>query len=166
MIRERNYLIEKLKEAGIKSTIHTSMKKLKLSGETHLGAVLHNGDRFERVRSKKTFTDDTGEKMARITYLLRESSFNIVISDADDLKCETILNRFLKAVGVGLEIDGNWVDIELGEAEWVEKDDSVLKANIAVQMEVTFKNMRIFEDVPVRRLQVGDIKAGGLEYGA
>ena len=41
MIQERDYLAAKLKEAGVKSAIYTNMKKLRMAGETHLGAVLH-----------------------------------------------------------------------------------------------------------------------------
>lgn len=166
MIKERDYLIDKLRAAGIKSTVHTSMKKLKLSGETHLGAVLHNGDTFERARSCRTYLDGSGHKKTRVTYLLRTSSFNVVISDSDDIKCEQILNRFLTGIGEGLVIDGNWIDIELGEAEWVEKDDSVLKAKIAVQIEIIFRKVRLYEDVDVKQLQIGEIGTGGEEHGS
>lgn len=165
MIKERNYLIENLRSAGIKSTVHTSMKKLKLSGETHLGAVLHNGDTFERIRTCRTYLDESGNKKARVTHLLRASSFNVVISDSDDEKCEQILNRFLIGIGDGLVIDGNWIDIEIGEAEWVEKDDSVLKAKIAVQVEIIFRKVRVYEDVDVKQIQIGKIGTGGKEHG-
>lgn len=160
MIREREYLIEKLKEAGIKSQVYTSMKKLKMAGEMHLGAILHNGDTFERTRKKRIFIAGTGEKMCRTTYLLRNSSFSVVISDPDELKCEEILNTFLDLIGKGLYVDENWIEIELGEADWVEKDDSILKAKIAVQIELTFRGIRTYKDEPVKDMTVGRI--GGL----
>lgn len=160
MIREREYLIKKLKEAGIKSQVYTSMKKLKMAGEMHLGAILHNGDTFERTRKKRIFFSDTGEKMCRTTYLLRNSSFNVVISDPDELKCEEILNTFLDLIGKGLYVDDNWVEIEIGEADWVEKDDSILKAKIAVQIELTFQGIRTYKDESVKNMNIG--KIGGL----
>ena len=38
MKKEKDYLIAKLKESGIKSQVYTTMKKLKQANESHLGA--------------------------------------------------------------------------------------------------------------------------------
>ena len=42
MYREKEYLIEKLKEAGINARIHESMKSLKSSGEIRTSAVIRH----------------------------------------------------------------------------------------------------------------------------
>ena len=157
MIQERDYLAAKLKEAGVKSAIYTSMKKLRMTSETHLGAVLHNGDTFERRNSRKRYEDGTGKKMVRVTRIFRTSSFNVVISDAEAARCEEIFKKFLLCIGDGVYVDGNWVDLEIGKAEWIEKDDSVLKANIAVQVEILFKHQRLYEDIPVKQVNLRDI---------
>ena len=38
----------------------------------------------------------------------------------------------------GIYIDGNFVPIEIEGADWVDKDDSLLKAQVAVQVMITF----------------------------
>ena len=134
-----------------------NMKKLRMAGETHLGAVLHNGDMFERRNSRKRYEDETGKRMVRVTRIFRTSSFNVVISDAEAARCEEIFKKFLLCIGDGVYVDGNWVDLEIGKAEWIEKDDSVLKANIAVQVEILFKHQRLYEDIPVKQVNLRDI---------
>ena len=52
---------------------------------------------------------------------------------------------------------GTGIDLEIGKAEWIEKDDSVLKANIAVQVEILFKHQRLYEDIPVKQVNLRDI---------
>lgn len=54
MKKEKDYLIAKLKESGIKSQVYTTMKKLKQANESHLGAVLRNGETLARSGSKET----------------------------------------------------------------------------------------------------------------
>ena len=57
MKKEKDYLIAKLKESGIKSQVYTTMKKLKQANESHLGAVLRNGETLARSGSKRNFVD-------------------------------------------------------------------------------------------------------------
>lgn len=52
MKKEKDYLITKLKESGIKSQVYTTMKKLKQANESHLGAVLRNG-RLSHAQAQK-----------------------------------------------------------------------------------------------------------------
>jgi len=49
------------------------------------------------------------------------------------------------------------VDIELGEVEWVDKEDSILKANIACQIPVTFHG-GIYRDDKKKAASVGGIR--------
>ena len=50
------------------------------------------------------------------------------------------------------------MDIELGEVEWVDKEDSILKANIACQIPVTFHGA--FTGMTKKTASVGGIRAG------
>ncbi|MFQ7874052.1 hypothetical protein [Enterocloster sp.] len=70
--------------------------------------------------------------------LCRGHRFKVVIGEYSEEACEAIFLAFLEALGQGIRLDGNYVDIELGEVEWVDKEDSILKANIACQIPVTF----------------------------
>lgn len=45
----------------------------------------------------------------------------------------------------GIYIDGNFVPIEIEGADWVDKDDSLLKAQVAVQVMITF-NGGVYRD--------------------
>lgn len=152
MVNEKNYLIEKLKEAGIKSQIYTNMKKLKTCSESHLGAVLRAGETFSRSNSKKKYSDD-GTARRRIRYFDRETKLKVIIADNTEEKVELILTKFLVGIGKGLEVDKEWIEIEVGDADWVENGDSILKSKIAVELEITFKGS-VYVDRQMRQKEL------------
>lgn len=156
MKAERDFLVQKLKDAGIHGKIHESMKSLKNCNEVHVGAVLRTGEDFTRSGSKKRFTDQQGQRKQRNKLFERTTELHIVIADTDEAKVEEILTRFLESISKGLEVDGNWVDIEIGKADWVEGDDSILKSKIAVEFDVTLTG-GIYTDTDVIAGRVGSI---------
>ena len=135
----KDYLIQTLKDAGIKSKVHTSIKTLEKSSESHTGAVLFEGDSFTRSGSKTIFVDQGGVKQKRVKIFGRKTSFVVVIGEYDESKCETIFENFIGLLGRGILIDGNYTPIEVDDADWVDENDSVLKAKIAVQVKITFE---------------------------
>jgi hypothetical protein len=135
----KEYLIQKLKDAGIKSTVYTSIKKLEKSSESHIGAVLFEGDSFTRSGSKTIFVDQGGVKQKRVKIFNRKISFVVVIGEYNEEKCETIFETFIGLLDRGMLIDGNFTPIEIDDADWVDENDSVLKAKIAVQVKITFE---------------------------
>ena len=130
MVKERNYLIETLKSSGIKSQVYTNMKKLKAGNEVHVGAVLRNGETFARSGSKKTYIDQEGQRKRRVKLWDRSTSLHIVIAD--------------------------WVNIVVGEADWVEEGDSILKAKVAVQFDITFEG-GIYQDRDIKPMDIGSV---------
>lgn len=134
----KDYLIQKLKDAGIKSKVHTSIKTLEKSNESHVGAVLFEGDSFARSGSKTTYTDQGGVKRKRTKIFNRKTSFVVVIGEYEESKCETIFESFIALLDRGIIIDDNFTAIEVEDADWVDENDSVLKAKIAVQVKITF----------------------------
>lgn len=160
MVNEKNYLITKLKESGIKSQVYTNMKKLKQANEPHLGAVLRNGESFERSGSKTNYVDQQGQRMRRVKLWNRDTTLRVIIADTSEEKVEEILEEFLILLGKGVAVDGNWVNIVVGEADWVEEGDSVLKAKIAVQFDVTFEG-GIYQDRVKKEVQLGNVENGG-----
>ena len=158
---ERDFLVQTLKEAGIHGKIHESMKSLKNCNESHVGAVLRTGEGFTRSGSKRKFTDQKGQRKQRNKLFVRTTSLHVVIADTSEEKVEEILTKFLKRIAKGLEVDGNWVDIEIGEADWVEGDDSILKSKIAVEFDVTLTG-GIYTDTDIIATTVGSIGANGL----
>lgn len=154
MVKERNYLVETLKSSGIKSQVYTNMKKLKQGNEVHVGAVLRNGETFTRSGSKKKFVDQEGRRKRRVKLWDRSTSLRVVIADTSEEKVEEILENFLRNLKKGIDVNGNWVNIVVGEADWVEEGDSILKAKVAVQFDITFEG-GIYEDRDIKSMNIG-----------
>lgn len=126
--------MEKLKEAGIKTAVLTSMKKLKLANEVHIAAVLRDGESYSRSNSKKIFVDQDGIEKRRIKLFQKTTKLKVIIGESTEEKCEEIFEKFIKLLGKGTDDgNGNWIDMELKDADWVESDDSILKSKIAVE---------------------------------
>lgn len=134
----REHLTQKLKEAGVRSKPITSMKKLRASQEAHVGAVLFEEETFDRSGAKKTYSDQTGARHKRRKIFSRDTTFSVIIGDPDPKRTEEIFEAFLRVMDKGIYIDGNYTAIEVMEAEWVDEEDSVLKAKVAVNVKVKF----------------------------
>lgn len=160
MVTERNYIKETLKAAGIKSQVYTTLKKLKQANEAHVGAVLQNDDTFSRSGSKKIFVDQEGQRKRRRKLWDRSTSFNVIIADTSEEKVEEILENFLRTLKKGIAVGGNWVNIVVGEADWLEEGDSILKAKVAVQFLITFEG-GIYEDKDMKPMEIGSVRQGG-----
>ena len=165
MVNEKNYLIDTLKKSGIRSQVYTSMKKLKQANEVLVGAVLRNGETFMRSGSKRRFTDQEGRQKRRYRRWDRCTSLRVVIADTSEEKVEEILENFLRNLKKGIGVEGSWVNIVVGEADWVEEGDSILKAKVAVQIDITFEG-GIYEDRDFRPMDfdVRTVRQGGV-YG-
>ena len=157
MKAERDFLVQKLKDAGIHGKIHESMKSLKNCNELHVGAVLRTEERFTRSGSKKRYTDQQGQRKQRNKLFDRTTELHVVIADTDEAKVEEMLTNFLKGISKGLAVDENWVDIEIGKADWVEGDDSILKSKIAVEFDVMLTG-GIYTDTDIVPAKVGTIE--------
>ena len=150
---EKEYLIDLLKKAGIKTPISETMKKLRQSNEIHIGAVLRLGESLQRSSSKKNFIDQEGQAKRRYKLWSRERTFRVVIADSKEDKCEAVLTEFLKIIDKGIVIDGNWIDITVGNPDWVDAEDSVLKSKMGVQVSITFTG-GIYEDKDRKKIGV------------
>lgn len=142
----KKYIAAKLKEAGIKTKVCMSMKELKNFSGTHIGAVIVDKDRFEREKKNKVYQvgDNT---IKRIKKLSRETTVNVIIGEFETSKCDEIFARFLSLIDKGIyDTEGNYIAIEIEEADWVDKEDSILQSKIAVQLPVTFYG-GIYQDV-------------------
>lgn len=156
MVKEKEYLIDILQSSGIKSQVYTSMKKLKQANEVHVGAVLRNGETFTRSGSKKIYRDQEGQRKRRAKLWDRTTTLRVVIADTSEEKVEVILDNFLRNLKKGMDVDGNWVNIIVGDADWVEEGDSILKAKIAVQFDITFEG-GIYEDRDMKPMDIGSV---------
>ncbi len=160
MVAERDYIIQILKDSGIQSQVYTTMKMLKQGNEPHVGAVLVSSDTFSRSGSKKIYTDQEGQQKRRVKLWNRTTVCRVIIADTSENKVEAILETFLKKLKKGVPVDGNWVNIVIGDVDWVEEGDSILKARVAVQFDITFEG-GIYEDKEMKEMEIGSVRKGG-----
>lgn len=152
----RTYLCELLKQAGMKTKPYTSEKTLEKCQESHVCAVLFDAENYDRSGSKKRFVDQTGAAALRRKVFSRTMNFSVIIGDYTDEGVETILSKFLGLIDEGIYIDGNFVPIEIVGADWINKDDSILKAKLAVQLVVSFQGS-VYRDTaltPIKSVEI------------
>ncbi len=63
----------------------------------------------------------------------------MTIGDYNDDTVETMFEKFLASLDRGIYVNGDFVPIEVEGADWVNKDDSILKAQVAVQVAITLQ---------------------------
>lgn len=154
----KSYLLEKVKEAGLKSKPHTTRKALERSQDSHIGAVLFESENFARNGSKTHYSDQTGAQKKRRKVFDRTLAFVVVIGDYTDEAVETRLESFLSGLDRGIMVDGNYVPIEVEEADWVDDDDSILKAKVAVQVKIRFDG-GIYKDTDIGKLSQLEVES-------
>lgn len=133
------YLLVKLKEAGLKTKPYTTIKGLEKSQESHVGAVIFEKEAISRNGSKKLYRDQEGAKKKRRKIFDRKLTFTVTIGDYTDDAVETMYEKFLASLDRGIWVNGDFVPLEAEGADWVNKDDSILKAQVAVQVAITFE---------------------------
>lgn len=133
------YLIAKLKEAGLKSKPYTTIKGLEKSQESHVGAVIFEKETLSRNGSKKLYKDKEGARKKRRKIFDRNLTFTVTIGDYTDDAVETMFEKLLTSLDRGIWVNGDFVPVEVDGADWVDKDDSILKAQVAVQVAITFQ---------------------------
>ncbi len=140
MYREtKNYLLEQVKQSGLKSIPYTTQKALEKSQESHVGAVLFEKETLEKDGSKTRYKDPAGAQKKRRRIFRRTLSYSVIFGDYTDEAVEAMYQNFLENLNDGIYIDGNYVPITVESADWVDKDDSILKAKVAVQVLVSFE---------------------------
>lgn len=150
----QTYITSRLKEAGIKTKVCVNMKELKAFSGSHVGAAIIDKDKFEREKKNKVYQigDST---IKRIKKLNRQTTVNVVIGEFETSKCDEIFAKFLSLVEKGIyDPEGNYIEIEMGDAEWVDKEDSILQSKIAVQLPITFIG-GIYQDVVYKQFVPG-----------
>ncbi len=132
---KKEYLETSLKNGGMTGRIYQSVGEMKHAQGTFYGAVLRGKDTPTRSKSKKFYRDQEDCSMLRRKHYDCVTEYNVIIAAATEEKAEEVLEGFLVCLGKGfIDDNGNWVGIEPDEADWVDEDDSVLKAKVAVQV--------------------------------
>jgi len=164
MIVECNeYLKEKLKAAGIQKPIIINQKKLKDNNEKRFGAVLPDKEEIATSGKMKTYTDEQGNKKKRTQKFSRVIYFIVIIGEYSLDKCAEVYENFLSSIDYGLYIDGNWAEMTIEEIDWVDKEDSILKSEITVQMLVKFEG-GVYKDTDFKAIQLENTEVE-IEHG-
>lgn len=147
----QNYLVEKLKNSGIKK-VCVSMKELQASSDIVIGAVIIDKDILNDVKQNKIYYSED-KTIKRIKKLARDTYINVIIGQSNSTKCDEIFRAFLSSIDKGIyDNDNNYIDIELKEAEWVSDKDSILKSTMAVQLTIIFHG-GIYKDYEFKPVQ-------------
>ena len=158
MITEcRKILIETLKAAGIRNKPYTSQKFLSLAQESHVGAVLFEKESLQKEPLNRVYIGEDGKKRKRKRLFSRMASFNIVIGEYTVEAAEAIYENFLEQLPAGFYVDGNYVNIEPNEAEWMDEKDHILKSKVAVQL-LVLCNGGVYKDTDYLQTDKVDIQ--------
>lgn len=144
---KKEFLTAALKAGGVKGRIYESVKELKHAAGTQYAAILRISDQPVRATSKKTYQDQEGVTMVRRKLYQAETVYNVVLTDSGEESLEKLLEGFLSNLEKGYYDDaGNWVGVTPEETDWVDEEDSVMKAKVAVQVKVVCR-YGIYRDV-------------------
>ena len=157
----RAYLIDALKASGIHMEPITSFKKLQLYRNSHVGAVLFDEETLERDGSKRVYRTEKGEPKTRTCLFSRKMTFDVVIGEFTADQLGEIYQTFLEKIGRGLYVNGNFVSADPSLADWVEDEDSILAAKVAVKLKVVFTG-GVYVDTDRRSLKDKELD---VDYG-
>ena len=111
--QSKEYLLEKLKAAGLKSKPYTTQKGLEKSQESHIGAVLFESETLLRNGSKTRYRDQEGAQKKRRKVFDRALTFTVIIGDYTDEAVESMFGAFLSSLDRGIYVNGDYVPIEV-----------------------------------------------------
>ncbi len=122
---------------GAPPQVYTALQTLKTCVNPHVGAVMVREDTLTRsgrpLRNLATGQDD-------LQLFDRSVTFDVVIGEESTERLAAIFDAFLVSLDRGLTHQGHYIAIELPEpADWVDKKDSVINAEIAVELPVVFR---------------------------
>lgn len=133
------YLEELLLQAGMNSEICKSIQELKNYAGSYVGGVVLDKDHFEVERKNKVYIEK-GVQKKRIKKFNRTTEFLVIIGEHTSQACDEIFAKFLSLIDKGIyDLEGNYVEIEIGEAEWLRDKDSILVSSVVVQVGISFK---------------------------
>ena len=156
-IQCRDALMECLRQCGATGNIHTSRKRLQASGESRVFAILSEDDGLAKNKNRRIYAD-AGGKHKRRQKFERSLTFSVVIGEYSIEKVQELYDRFLHHIPPGIYVDGNYVDIEPTIADWMDDEDTIIRAKCAVQVKVVCKG-GVYQDTDFAKLNDTDITA-------
>lgn len=160
MIAEcRELLIHLLQEMGIKGEIYTSLSRLKTSNAIDFGAVFFEEEKPARSTERRIVRMKSGEKARRFKLFDREIKFLVTLGAKESRVTEERYETFLSLLPKGMtDSKNNWIEIEIETTDWVDRNDSILHSELAVQILVVF-HVGLYKDnklVEINEIQAQD----------
>lgn len=146
----RNYLVSRLQDAGVRSRVITSNKRLKTCQDIRFAAVLFQNESFEFNGSKSKF-EKSGTQIKRMKKYDRETSYTVMIGGGEPEEAEKIYQDFLAGLDEGITVDGNYVPLIVEDAEWLDGEDTILRSKLIVSVNIRF-NGGIYKDTVLQKL--------------
>lgn len=151
------YLRERLQKAlgkdelGNDAPVFWAQKDLKMCVSSLVGAAMLQNDTLtisgRKIQNLETGLDDT-------KIWQRDVEFLVELGDDDMSKLNAAFETFLASLDHGFTHAGHYIGIELKEpAEWIDKKDSIINAELAVELPITFSG-GIYK--PVRYAKIKD----------
>ena len=115
--------------------------------------MLFESETLLRNGSKTRYRDQEGAQKKRRKVFDRALAFTVIIGDYTDEAVESMFGAFLSSLDRGIYVNGDFVPIEVEGADWVDKDDSILKAQVAVQIKIRFDG-GVYRDTDFAKVSV------------
>lgn len=154
------YLEDKIKAAmggdlwGDAPQIFSSLKELQDCVDVRCAGILIRSDELTFSGRPRKNTVTGADDLCLYDRIL---TVDVILGEEDKAKLDSIFSAFVAALGRGFTDEGHYIAIEINEAEWVDKKDSILNANIAVELQVKFRG-GIYKPITYKKLL--DIQIG------
>lgn len=143
------YLKEKIRAVmGQNAPYYTRLKELQLCAESHVGSAIVDSDvlTFSGRPVRNTISGQDDRKLYDRTVI-----FNVILGEYKLPALSPLFEAFLRSLGHGFSHEGHYIALMLGEAGWVDRGDSIIKAEIAVEVPVIFQG-GIYQPQTFRKL--------------
>lgn len=132
-----DYLAEKIRAVmGANCAYFTRMRELKTCAESHVAAAIVDSDLLT-ASGRPARNVDIGVNDLKL--FDRTVTINVVLGEYKWQTLEPLFEQLLASLDRGLFHEGHYIPLELGEAGWVGKEDSLIKAEVAVEIPFIFK---------------------------
>lgn len=139
-------------QIGVRGRIYTSMKALETSSAIEYGAILFLKETVSRsTKSRRLKAEDLNVRRFRV--FDRTLRYMVSFGSASAAHTEAMYEAFMRNLPKGiLDPQGNYIPIEITEVDWMEKEDSILRSELLVQMQIIFET-GLYKDNNILKVQ-------------
>lgn len=148
----KEYLLSILKQMDIRGRIYTSLKELEVSNAIEYGAVLFDGEIPTRSTQNRRMKSPT-RNIRRFKTFDRKMKFLVSFGSASVAHTQALYEDFMNKLPKGfLDTEENYIPIVVEEVDWMEKNDSILRSELLVQIRILFEG-GLYHDHEILKIQ-------------